>query len=133
MFVTICTRARRPILARHDAAATVLAAWRDAIAWAVGRYVIMPDHLHFFCAPSDERVGLTRWVQYWKAMTSRAWPRQSERPIWQRDFWDTRLRHGDNYEAKWEYVRSNPVRHGLVASADQWPYQGELTALWWDD
>jgi REP element-mobilizing transposase RayT len=99
----------------------------------VGRYVIMPNHLHFFCAPSDESVVLTRWAQYWKALASRSWPRRNERPIWQRDLWDTRLRHGDSYEAKWEYVRSNPVRHGLVTTADQWPYQGELTALWWDD
>ncbi len=30
---------------------------------------------------------------------------------------------------KWEYVRDNPVRHGLVASAEEWPYQGEIVLI----
>jgi hypothetical protein len=50
---------------------------------------------------------------------------------WQTDHWDTRLRSGESYDAKWEYVRNNPVRAGLVKTADEWPYQGELNVLPW--
>jgi len=30
---------------------------------------------------------------------------------------------------KWLYVRENPVRAGLVRSAEDWPYAGELNDL----
>ena len=52
-FVTACTRQRRPILA-DDAVARILTdEWRAAEerhGWLVGRYVILPDHVHFFGA-----------------------------------------------------------------------------------
>jgi hypothetical protein len=54
-------------------------------------------------------------------------------PIWQMDCWDTQLRAGQSYGAKWDYVRNNAVRHGLVARAEDWPYQGELNILPWHD
>ncbi len=76
---------------------------------------------------------LRKWVQYWKALASREWPRAEEQPIWQNDVWDTQLRRGESYSAKWEYVRNNPVRHLLAASAEDWPYQGELQVLPWHD
>ncbi|MEO6971176.1 MAG: hypothetical protein ABI217_09810 [Chthoniobacterales bacterium] len=51
--------------------------------------------------------------------------------LWQRHHWDRQLRKGESYDDKWEYVRSNPVRHGLVTDAGAWPYQGELSELRW--
>ncbi len=49
--------------------------------------------------------------------------------LWQRAFWDTQLRNSDSYSTKWDYIRNNPVRHGLVEDAGAWPYQGELNFL----
>ena len=57
----------------------------------------------------------------------------TQRPIWQIDAWDTQLRTGDSYSAKWAYVRNNPVRHKLVSSAEDWPYQGEIHTLLWHE
>ena len=91
----------------------------------------MPDHVHLFCTPVNEHVSLGQWVKYWKALTTRAWP-TLQRPVWQLGYWDTTLRSTDGYVSKWEYVRCNPVRHGLAARADAWPYQGELNTLWWN-
>lgn len=36
------------------------------------------------------------------------------------------------YETKWEYVRNNPLRHGLVTAVDDWPYAGELNVFEWE-
>jgi len=36
---------------------------------------------------------------------------------------------GMHYDEKWEYVRQNPVRAGLVAESDDWPHRGEMHAL----
>ena len=46
-------------------------------------------------------------------------------------YWDRQLRSSDNYDQKWEYVRHNPVRHGYVRDAKDWPYQGEVFPLAW--
>ena len=100
----------------------------------VGRYVIMPDHIHLFCAPAAENVpDVKRWVKYWKSMVSRLWPRPNERPVWQRSFWDTQLRRGESYASKWLYVQKNPVRKGLCVEPEDWPFQGEMQVLSWND
>ena len=131
ILLTVCARRRSPILATPQAQRTLLKAWRKAQAWSVGRYVLMPDHLHLFCAPRDPTVPLTNWIRYWKSLASRAWPGPKTGPIWQEDFWDRQLRDGENYLNKWEYVRSNPVRAGLVRKPEDWPYSGEINTLDW--
>jgi putative transposase len=50
---------------------------------------------------------------------------------WQRDFWDTRLRRGENYTQKWNYVRENPLRAGLVKRPEDWLFQGRMNILLW--
>ena len=92
----------------------LLKAWRVAPVWMTGRYIVMPDHVHLFCAPGDLIAQpLMTWVKYWKSNSARHWPHCGDAPIWQRHFWDTQLRRGENYDAKWEYVMANPVRAGL--------------------
>jgi hypothetical protein len=39
------------------------------------------------------------------------------------------LRSDESYAEKWNYVRDNPVRAGLVKSADNWRYQGEIAVI----
>jgi len=68
-------------------------------------------------------------LRYWRSLASRRWPFPNQQPIWQPRFWDAQLRGGDSYAAKWDYVRNNPVRHGLVNSPDVWPFAGELEIL----
>src|SRR6266849_10265924 len=52
-FITTCTLKRRSILASKEVAKILIDEWRcahDRHGWAIGRYVIMPDHVHFFCS-----------------------------------------------------------------------------------
>jgi hypothetical protein len=80
-----------------------------------------------FCAPADlYREPLLYWVRYWKSHAARNWLRAEDAPIWQRHFWDTQLRRGENYDNQWDYVVANPVRAGLVPGAEDWPFQGSL-------
>ena len=53
-------------------------------------------------------------------------PRQ---PVWQRRFFDHVLRSDESYAQKWNYVRENPVRAGLVTNAEDWPYAGEIITI----
>lgn len=131
VFVTVCTQDREPILASRPVHDTLINAWQEADAWAVGRYVLMPDHIHLFCSPCNDSVPLKKWVSFWKSRSSQRWPLPEQQPVWQRDFWDRQLRSHESYEDKWEYVRYNPVRKDFVSDADEWEYQGELANLVW--
>jgi REP element-mobilizing transposase RayT len=134
LFVTVCTKGRMPCLAQDAAHAILVSAWSRAEAWQIGRYIIMPDHIHFFCAPGSTGYWpLQTWVRFWKREAAIGLKQRVQGFRWQRGFWDTQMRTGRGYAAKWQYVRMNPVRHGLVSSPDHWPYSGEMHTLWWHD
>lgn len=132
IFLTVCTKARRPLLANGAAAQLLVEAWTCADFWPVGRYVILPEHIHLFCAPNTPQ-PLKNWISFWKNHVTRAWPQREEIPIWQTQYWDRQLRRGESYSQKWDYVQNNPVRHGYVTEAEDWPYRGELNLLQWHD
>jgi REP element-mobilizing transposase RayT len=92
---------------------------------AVGRYVIMPDHVHLFVR-GDQNFRLSPWIGGLKRAMSMALKSQR---LWQAGFFDHILRSDESYAEKWNYVRDNPVRAGLVKTADEWLYQGEIVAI----
>jgi REP element-mobilizing transposase RayT len=67
IFLTVCTRQRKPLLANDETARLIIEAWYAANFWRVGRYVIMPDHIHLFCAPNMfPPQPLKKWIGYWR-------------------------------------------------------------------
>jgi putative transposase len=109
-FITTCTFERRAILAAKEVAAILIDEWRNAHnrhGWAIGRYVIMPDHVHFFCSAELDAKMLPTFMQAWKQWTSKRIARE------------VRLRSSESYSQKWDYVKENPVRAGLVRSSDE--------------
>src|SRR5204863_7160709 len=56
-------------------------------------------------------------------------PGKKSQPFWQRGFFDHLIRNTESYAQKWDYVRENPVRAGLVKVAEDWPYQGEIVHI----
>ena len=97
---------------------------------AVGRYVIMPDHVHLFVRFPLEGMTLPRWIQGLRVVLGKALLEQRrDKPYWQAGFFDHVLRGNESYEEKWAYVVNNPVRAGLVATAEDWPYHGEVGVI----
>ena len=129
VFLTVCTKDRVPWLNQVEVHSLLDSIWRQADAWLVGRYVIMPDHIHLFVAPSMTEIPLDNWVKFWKSQFKKKHGNNQHR--WQSHHWDRRLRHVDSYAQKWDYVRNNPVRKGLVRVADDWSFQGEIHELRW--
>jgi len=98
-------------------------------AW-LGSYVLMPDHLHAFVIVDDERLKLSTWMKSLKNTLSNTLREKDVlSPHWQKGFFDHILRSGDSYSEKWEYVRENPVRAGLVKAWSDWPFVGEILDL----
>ena len=153
-FVTFCPRDRRRIDPLNQVKAAFVSYCERALQEhnvAIGGYVIMPDHVHFFVRGNPSFV-LSTWVAGLKRAMSVAvfkdsqparLPPQEEgfkewqavrlplqrRSLWQPGFFDHVLRNDESYAQKWEYVRENPVRAGLAAQWRQWPYQGEITRI----
>jgi putative transposase len=132
VFLTVCTWNRKPDLANWSFYNIVCEAWIKADLWLVGRFIILPDHIHLFCAPADpEYPALQTWVSFWKRLVTIAYRVTWPSFRWQTNFWDTQLRSGDGYESKWFYASENPVRHGYVSRAEEWPFFGTLNEFIW--
>jgi len=132
-FITACTHERHPVLANADVHEAFHAFAENAAergAW-VGRYVIMPDHIHLFVA-IDAPLEFSRWVKSLKNTLSKALrTRGTPAPHWQKGFFDHVLRSTESYSEKWRYMADNPLRAGLVADGDEWIYSGEIHPLRW--
>ena len=129
VLLTVNTKDRVPWLAQPVVHASLREIWREADAWLVGDYVLMPDHLHLFCAPRDLSFTLERWLAYWKRRFSR---RHVDQPwAWQRSGFHRRLRDARQRQEKWAYMRENPLRKLLVTRPEDWPYQGTIHELRW--
>lgn len=128
-FVTLCTKSRRKILADADVHSALIKYGRigNERGFTLGRYVVMPDHIHLFVSgTTDFDLGI--WVRGLKRVVAAAIPGPRSE-IWQRGFFDHVIRNSESYSQKWDYVRQNPVRAGLVPAADRWPYQGEIVLI----
>jgi REP element-mobilizing transposase RayT len=131
-YLTICTQDRRSILANpqiHESFVSFARAAADRHV-LVGRYVIMPDHVHLFAAFAPDSPSLPMWIKSWKNALSKTLRGMGIPPRhWEKGFFDHVLRSGESYEQKWLYVRENPVRARLVKAWEDWPYQGEIHRL----
>jgi REP element-mobilizing transposase RayT len=131
-FLTVCTAGWNRGLANLETSSILLDEWtaaRKFHGWHVGSYVIMPDHVHFLAVPEAGAVTLASFVGRWKEWTAKRLIRQGvlgAAPVWQPEFFDHVLRSSDSYSKKWDYVRQNPVRAGLVKNADAWPFSGHV-------
>lgn len=94
--------------------------------------VILPEHLHaLWTLPRDDADFSKRWMLI-KAAFSRSLPKtepvrnsrqkKRERGIWQRRFWEHLIRDNLDYQRHVDYIHYNPVKHGYVETATDWPY-----------
>lgn len=129
-FVTVNAKDGVPWMANQTVQRTLVELWqKEATAWLVGYYLIMADHLHFFCAPHDLHFGIDQWVEFWKSRFSRR--HVGEAWAWQRKSFHRRMRDQGEYVEKLAYVRENPLRKALVTKPEDWPYQGRVHDIKW--
>lgn len=110
--------------------------------------VVLPEHLHaLMTLPQNDHDFATRWMLI-KSGFSRQLPKQErisrsrqtkgERGIWQRRYWEHLIRDENDFARHVDYIHYNPVKHGHVTAAVDWPYstihqhieQGMMDAGW---
>ena len=131
-FVTFCTYRRRQLLAAkkvHDAFVSFCERAAQSHNIAIGRYVIMPDHIHLFVC-GDLQFHLGKWIKSLKQVLGKSISKDvKQNRLWQEGFFDHVLRNDESMAQKWDYIKENPVRAGLVTDSVDWPYQGEIVLI----
>lgn len=138
-FFTVVTYRRRSFLIDDD----VRRALRNAIALArithpfhVDAWVLLPDHLHcVWTLPPGDADFAVRWAIIKRHVTrccggrlhcpdwlTPSKRRRHESTLWQRRYWEHQIRDDADFRRHIDYLHWNPVKHGHVASAWQWPY-----------
>ena len=119
-FITICCTPRgenQLALPQAWQAIEETIAYRESAGHLKTRLILaMPDHLHGLFS-FDGGKAMAKVVADMKSWLAR---RHGIR--WQRDFFDHRLRSWESAEEKGAYIRKNPVRAGLIAEGEKWPY-----------
>lgn len=130
--VNLLERRRRLLVEHIDLLRDAFRAARAARPFHLLAIVVLPDHLHCVSRlPDGDADNANRWAQI-KSGFSRALPiyeRRSsrriahqERGIWQRRYWEHLVRDDDDLRRVVDDVHINPVKHGDVARAADWPY-----------
>jgi putative transposase len=96
---------------------------RDQGAYLLHEFVLMPDHLHLLLTPS-ESTTLEKAMQLIKGGSSHEIRKErgNRIEIWQPGFHDWTIRNEDDFRAKQEYIRLNPVHAKLVERPEQWHF-----------
>lgn len=84
--------------------------------WKWKLVLAMPDHLHGIVVFPNS-FFMKKSIASWKR-----WLAKENGICWQRDFFDHRLRSAESAVEKANYIWNNPVRAGLVESAEEWPF-----------
>ena len=149
--VNLLERRRSLLVDRIDDLRAAFRAAHAARPFEVIALAVLPDHLHcVWRLPPDDADNATRW-RHIKTQFSQRVPRDErrsarrialgERGIWQRRFWERLIRDDRDLASHVDYIHFNPVKHGYVNRALDWPYsslrryvrKGLLPADWGTD
>ena len=123
-FITLNVQHRLPVLDNLAALHALReVAERLKPRWVFLSAMLMPDHLHLMAMPQERDASVSDLSGALKR-----WMRQMLRAEWrfQEGCFDHLLRSTESAQAKWEYVRQNPVQAGLVSRPEEWPYQFQV-------
>jgi len=105
---------------------------RAAYPFGIEAWVVLPDHSHaVWTLPDGDADFSTRWGLIKRGFSlgvgrgervSASRRGKGERGVWQWRFWEHAIRDERDFAAHVDYVHFNPVKHGFVAHAGDWPY-----------
>ncbi len=125
-FVTVCTHARELTLQNPDTANAIREAWetlpRRFSDVSLDEFVIMPNHFHGIIVIQTPGVvqgaassapTLGRVMRAFKSVSAIEANRilyRSERPFWQRNYYERIVRNEDELNRMRQYIQDNPFR-----------------------
>ena len=128
-FVTFSCYHRLPLLAQmnmQDAFLVALEQSRKRFAMRVYGYVVMPEHVHLLVSEPAGKT-LSRFIQVLKTKVSIRAKELGKRttggpPFWQARYFDHNVRNSVGFTTQLRYIHRNPVKRGLCAKPEAWPW-----------
>jgi putative transposase len=127
-FLTFSCYRRQPLLAEAGAYTIferALESVRLRYGFIVAGYVLMPEHVHLL-AGEPAVSFLATALQVLKQQTSRKLKKGGEVQFWQRRYYDFNVHNELKRVEKLRYMHRNPVKRGLVARPEDWPWSSFL-------
>jgi len=139
-FFTVVTYGRQPLLCLEESRAAlgdIIKETQARMRFEIDAWVLLPDHIHcIWTLPAGDSDYSERWglikagytKRVGKALTTKAQVENAsrlkhrEQLVWQRRFWEHRIRDEKDFEAHCDYIHYNPVKHGLARSPRDWVY-----------
>jgi len=123
-FITASTYQRRFIFQSNPLArlfVEVMLHYREEKKYLLHAFVLMPDHFHLLLTPT---LTLERALQLIKGGFSFRARKELGfgGELWEKSFYDRRIRDLAEYENCRNYIRQNPVRARLVETAKDYPF-----------
>ena len=133
-YIITASTLHKHLLFRNDARLAYLQdcifTFADQHGWCLEAWSVFGNHYHLIAVspdldnPDKAKNSLKRFIQQLHSETARGLNRMDATPgrqVWFQ-YRDTCLTFEKSYLARLNYVHNNPVKHGLVLSADQYPY-----------
>jgi len=124
-FFTLVAHYRRPVLTGENVRAALRAAVhavREEHPFDVEAWVLLPDHLHcLWRLPEGDADYSLSWAKI-KRLTRHHVGISAGEKLWQPRYWEHCIRDDNDYARHTDYIHWNPVKHGLVRCAANWPY-----------
>jgi putative DNA methylase len=86
-------------------------------------WCIMPTHVHVLASPAAG-CTLSEILHSWKSFTAKIANRALERKgsFWAEEYFDRAIRDDIHYGVVHAYIENNPVKAGLCAAPEDWPF-----------
>ena len=91
--------------------------------WTLQAWAVMSNHYHFV-AESESPSNLPNFIRRLHAVTAlkaNRFDNTQGRKVWW-NYWESEIESHDDWLARVHYVNQNPVKHGVVAHAVNYPY-----------
>ena len=92
--------------------------------WRLGAWAVLENHYHFIARAPENALTLEKLIRQLHSKTAVALNKLDHsqgRQVWH-NYWDTCITHETSYNARLHYVYLNPVKHGLVENAEDYPF-----------
>jgi putative transposase len=132
-FLTICVEERRKIFQVPARAKVLIDELRKVAARMnvlVHAFCVMPDHVDILVEGKAPGSDLVKFVTLWKQGTGYTFRHELPPRFWQRRFYDHVVRWAEDSESVAWYIWMNPVRKGIVAEPQSYPFSGSFTVEW---
>ncbi|MBC7750918.1 MAG: transposase [Candidatus Saccharibacteria bacterium] len=124
---------------------------QHSVPFELNALVVLPDHVHLMLTLSEGDDDCAKRISCLKGQFSCQIPKtefinesrtsKGERGIWQRRYWEHRIRDELDYQRHMDYIHYNSVKHGHVLKVSDWVYstfhryvrQGVYPVNWTND